>query len=318
MSKLAVYINMVKINVLIITYNQEDVIGRALDSVLLQKEYGLNKIIIADDCSTDANWDVIQKYKTQYPDIIEAYQNKTNKGIYENLQYLLTLRGEADLFYSLAGDDALGQGWFKIVQEFISRYKVKIDEPISIYSDFKSVSIDGQEQIHKQDLIGKGFNPFSLFIRRYISCCRSILISESVICQFGSLVLGQGLNLTEWVYGSQESRFSKQTYYIPFIASITYRGIGVSTQLAIGKSDYWTTQNITKIKYFIDHFIDNDSDLNYARFAIARSKYYIKPSLREFLRAICYYHKGQLTGYNYGLRDYIKTFLPLIKFLIKR
>ena len=50
---------MVKINVLIITYNQEDLIKRAIDSILCQKEYGLNKIVVSDDCSSDNTWNVL-------------------------------------------------------------------------------------------------------------------------------------------------------------------------------------------------------------------------------------------------------------------
>ena len=307
---------MYRINVLITTYNQQNVIGRALDSVLIQKEYGLNKIIIADDCSIDNNWDVIQEYRKQYPDIIEAYRNKHNLGIYENLQNLLSFRGKADLFCTLAGDDALCDGWFHAIQVFILQNNLNLEDPISIYGDFKSITIDGKEQLHKQDLIGEGFNPFSLFIRRFISCGRSILVSGSVINQYGPLVLGRGLNLTEWVYGSQETRFVKIAYYIPYIGSVTYRGIGVSTQLDLGKSDYWTTQNIVKIQYFIDNFIDNDADLYYAKFAITRSQYYIKPSLSKFLKSIYYYHKGRLKGLDYGVKEYIKTFVPLLKYAI--
>ena len=51
-----------KISVLIVTYKQANVIGRNIESILQQKDYGLHEIVICDDCSPDNNWEVIQSY----------------------------------------------------------------------------------------------------------------------------------------------------------------------------------------------------------------------------------------------------------------
>ena len=52
---------MIKIDILLVTYNQEQFIRQALDSILMQR---LNddvrlRIIVADDCSTDKTYDII-------------------------------------------------------------------------------------------------------------------------------------------------------------------------------------------------------------------------------------------------------------------
>ena len=104
---------MVSITALVITYNQEDVIGRALDSILQQKEWGLKEIVVCDDCSTDRNWEVIQTYAHNYPQYIRAYRNNPNLGIYNNLEKVISLRGDAGVFVSLAGDDVYYNGYFK-------------------------------------------------------------------------------------------------------------------------------------------------------------------------------------------------------------
>jgi len=93
-----------KITVVVITYNQEDIIGRCLDSILCQKEYGLKDIIVCDDCSTDHNWDVIKGYQEKYPDYVRAYRNEPNKGIYGNLQHALTYIEQTDLVKMCSGD----------------------------------------------------------------------------------------------------------------------------------------------------------------------------------------------------------------------
>ena len=62
-------------SVIIITYNQEHLIKRALDSVVCQKDY-LYEIIISDDCSTDYTWKVVLEYQRKYPSLLKPYRNK--------------------------------------------------------------------------------------------------------------------------------------------------------------------------------------------------------------------------------------------------
>ena len=182
---------MYKINVLIITYNQQDVIGRAIDSALSQRDYGLNKIIVADDHSSDRNWKVITEYENKYPQFIEAYQNHTNLGIYQNMDELVKKRGEADFYYFLSGDDALAANLFKTVQEYIISNNINCNEAIGIYSDWKDIHLDGTELYHKPDFI-EGIDPLSLYIRGKIGG-RSQLISNKLISQFKPSVFEKGL-----------------------------------------------------------------------------------------------------------------------------
>lgn len=102
-----------KISVLIVTYKQANVIGRNIESILQQKDYGLHEIVICDDCSPDNNWEVIQSYVEKYPNIIRAYRNNPNLGIYGNSDKCALLHGDAELFCWLEGDDALEPDVFK-------------------------------------------------------------------------------------------------------------------------------------------------------------------------------------------------------------
>ena len=113
------------ITVLVICYKQQDVIKRALDSVLCQKEYGLNKIVVCDDCSPDKTWDVLQDYKSRYPEYFEIHRNEHNLGIYQNMEKLVSLRGESDLFVDLSGDDAFENGFFNFLR---SQEGIKLQE----------------------------------------------------------------------------------------------------------------------------------------------------------------------------------------------
>lgn len=71
--------------VLLISYNQEKFIARAIDSVLAQKtEYDF-KIHIFDDGSKDNTAKIIKEYVRKYPRKIKAFISKKNKGAQTNI-----------------------------------------------------------------------------------------------------------------------------------------------------------------------------------------------------------------------------------------
>ena len=93
-----------KISVIVITYNQENTIGRTLDSILMQRCHLPIEIIIGDDCSTDNTLAVCREYETQYPDIIRVLAQKENRGPANNyFDCMLLCQGE--YIADCAGDD---------------------------------------------------------------------------------------------------------------------------------------------------------------------------------------------------------------------
>lgn len=92
------------ISVIVVTYNQEDTIGRALDSILMQQCHLPLEIVIGEDCSTDSTRSICQKYAEQYPDVIRLFANDHNKGVVDNyFDCLLACRGK--FIADCAGDD---------------------------------------------------------------------------------------------------------------------------------------------------------------------------------------------------------------------
>ena len=92
------------ISVVILTYNQQDTIGRAIDSVLMQKCHVPYEIIIGEDASTDNTRAICQEYAAKHPDIIRLFCNERNKGITDNyFDCLLQCRGK--YIADCAGDD---------------------------------------------------------------------------------------------------------------------------------------------------------------------------------------------------------------------
>ena len=72
------------VSVVVCTYNQQNYIRDALDSILAQETDFAFEIILSDDCSNDRTPQICQEYADKYPEIIRFYHNKTNKGLVLN------------------------------------------------------------------------------------------------------------------------------------------------------------------------------------------------------------------------------------------
>lgn len=306
-----------KISVLIVTYKQADVIGRNIESILQQKDYGLHEIVICDDCSPDNNWEVIQSYVEKYPNIIRAYRNNLNLGIYGNSDKCALLHGDAELFCWLEGDDALEPYVFKSVQEYIAANNVDVNEAVGIFCDYSSINPMGEKVTHSNERILSGKAPLSLFIRGLVSW-RASFFSQKVINQFKPTILDRGLALAELLFDSQWFQNVRKIYYCSIKGSIYYTEIGVSTQLGY-QSSYRKEQALIKWTYFLENgFAIDKMDEYWLKFKILQTKSLIKPTLGILLKAISCYFMGM---YGYGFLHYSNfksNFAPIFRCLIKK
>ena len=95
---------MVKVSIIVVTYNQRDTIGRALDSVLMQLVDFDYEIVVGDDGSTDGTRQVCEAYAERHPEI-RLMPAAPNKGVTRNyFDCLEACRGE--YIADCAGDDA--------------------------------------------------------------------------------------------------------------------------------------------------------------------------------------------------------------------
>ena len=69
------------ISVLIPCYNVEEYLGRSILSVLRQKDPRCDlKIIVCDNQSSDATFEIAQQFQTKYPNQVQVFQNAENRG----------------------------------------------------------------------------------------------------------------------------------------------------------------------------------------------------------------------------------------------
>src|SRR6059058_3023068 len=74
------------VSVAMITYNHEQFIVQAIESVLMQETAFVVELVIGEDCSTDGTRRVVQAYAGKYPNVIRALLPEKNLGMARNYE----------------------------------------------------------------------------------------------------------------------------------------------------------------------------------------------------------------------------------------
>ena len=176
-----------KVSVVITTYNQQDTIARAIESVLRQKCQWPIEIIIGDDCSTDSTSAICNDYAERYKDIVRLYSNKVNKGIVENY-FSCLCRCEGKYIADLAGDDE----WCD--EQKLSReieYLEKHEDVVLVHTDYRirnekdgKISPSAQYPFKEIPFGGEEafFNLVSQRFRPLAHLCSSLYRNDSFLC----------------------------------------------------------------------------------------------------------------------------------------
>lgn len=131
------------ISLVLVTYNQQDYIETALDSIFAQ-DYGNIQIIISDDCSQDRTWEIINEYQydeTIYSSVTKVRQS-SNLGLARHLNKVLN-ECVGEFIVLAAGDDAsMPNRVSKLVDHWCKLGKPKC----SIFTNAIVINSDGAER----------------------------------------------------------------------------------------------------------------------------------------------------------------------------
>ncbi len=217
--------NIPKISALVITYKQEELIKRAIDSLLEQKDY-LYEICVSDDCSPDNTWKVLQEYDKQYPGLFKLNRNQPNLGIFQNVEQTWIMPS-GDLVYHLSGDDECPNGWIKSIVEYIEINNIDYKETrVCFYGDTMCQYPNGDCLIGSNAMAKEPFDLVSLSLRQLIGN-RSACYSTSIMRSYQKVSRGRSY-VAEWAQEIQLPFFTEKAYYIHHLGNIYYTGIGVN------------------------------------------------------------------------------------------
>lgn len=299
-----------KISVIVICYKQEELIKRAINSLLAQKDY-IYEICVSDDCSPDRTWEVLQEYDKQYPGLFKLHQNRPNVGIFENIEYTWTMP-TGDIIYRLAGDDECGEGWFKTVIEFIQNNHIDYkNELFCIYANHQCRYPNGDSITIKNKYVNRGFNRVRLY-ERGLLYNRGCTYSIKVLNKFHKVSIGRSY-VVENAQDSQVHIFSEIPYYIDKIANIYYSSIGVSSSINSGRVKEYENTMIYAFDFFKSIGLSfPNSDKNLPQFNIAQKHFRWSPSLNNYCLLVIAYFKSfdfPLSFYGFDLKRKIFALL---------
>lgn len=273
-----------RISVYVISYNQEDVIRRAMDSLIEQKEY-IYEICINDDCSTDRTFEILQEYEQKYPGLVKPVRNECNLGIFKNTEAVWH-RLTGDIIHDVSGDDAAIPGYFKKVLDFIEEKKIDWkNELFCIYGDYMQIGADGTKTVFRNRLV-KDNNAMKLKVRKLVSG-RSACYSKKVLDKFEDVSDGRSFRV-ELAQDCQLQLFAEYNYYLPELGNIYYAEIGISSKMTqeehmedtLGGYDFF-------IEYLKKHGCQLDKkDMAFIDYMRSYRKGDMKQALKYYLKSI--------------------------------
>lgn len=92
------------VSVVVLTYNQEQLIEQCLDSILSQQCNFEFELIVGEDCGTDRTREICKKYQLKYPQIVKLLLQDSNQGLIKNFADLMSLC-KGKYIAHCAGDD---------------------------------------------------------------------------------------------------------------------------------------------------------------------------------------------------------------------
>jgi len=288
-----------KISVLIICYNQEDVIARALESVIKQKQYVKN-IIIYDDNSSDNTIGVIKNYSQSYPGLIDLDISHENLGIFLNIERKWKFT-EGELIYDLAGDDEVPDGWFQKVTELIIKNQINYKvERVAIFGNSKCIYPNGDEITFRNKSIQSSKSLLKLYQRGLINN-RGCVYSIEIMRQFINVSKGRSY-IAENAQDSQLHIFTEKAFYLDAPANTYYTNIGVSSKMSIKTLLEHENTMEYAFQFFDTIGIDYDQkDFRLIAFNKARKRFLHKKTIYNFIKVVVNYIKA--FDYSLQLKD---------------
>lgn len=107
--------NEIMLSIIVPTYNHQNYIKQALDSILKQKTDYQYEVLVGEDCSTDNTRAILKEYEKEHPGFMTVFyrnENMSNKPIHNSLD--LKMRSKGKYLILLEGDDY-----------WISEYKIQ-------------------------------------------------------------------------------------------------------------------------------------------------------------------------------------------------
>lgn len=296
--------------VIIITYNQENTISRAVESVINQTRKP-NTISVYDDCSKDSTVNIIES-KLKGSDIhFNIKTHVINLGIFKNVSYAFE-NATQDVVCVLAGDDAYDLYLLENLEKFIINNSIDLSKDIWI---IPNVELLDEKYNNIGYLYHSQLNKYSPF--EYVLAGRilSFEIGLSLSAAKKSVV-NSGLGYQADLLKSLGLIKTSFIYFPNFIGYKYTVGVGVTNST---KSENIALSKIICLNKLILDYKDRitSRELNQINFELAKAHIILCKSIVYYVRLL-FMSLKYLFYYNglYSVRQLIYPLLPSIIFLL--
>lgn len=271
-----------KISVIIICYNQEEIIKRTINSLLTQKEF-IYEICVSDDCSTDNTWNVLLEYDKQNPGLFKLHRNNPNVGIFKNIEHTWSMPS-GDIIHYLAGDDEAGVDIFKNIVDYIKCKNIDFkNQNFCIFTDYQSKYPNGDTYTFHNRFAESKISRLRLY-ERGILANRGTFYSINILRKFINVSQGRSY-IVENAQDCQIHIFSDCAYYLPVVGHIYYANIGVSSAMSEERHKEHENTMVYAFNFFKSLGIALDKkDLALPQYNVAYKRFNRNKSLSNFLR----------------------------------
>ncbi len=194
-----------------ITYNHENYITQALESILMQKCDFNFEIVIGEDCSTDKTREILLGYKIKYPKIFKLLLNEKNIGAVRN--QINTLKSCSGEFIAICEGDDYWSDPFKLQKQvdFLEAHEEfvlhctnakRFDQELNVYS--QPILNTESKELDIKDFF-KEDNP--------VITCTSVFRKPNM-----EILKGISYDLTIWV--NLLAHYNKKAFYSNEITAI--------------------------------------------------------------------------------------------------
>lgn len=128
------------VSVVVVTYNQEQVVEAAVSAVFAQ-DYGPLEIILSDDRSTDGTFEILERMATNYcgPHLVRLNRNEVNLGIGKHWDSI-SRQAKGELIVHAAGDDVSVQNRVSVL---VDAWRSVNPRPTLVSSDGLIMTYEG-------------------------------------------------------------------------------------------------------------------------------------------------------------------------------
>jgi glycosyltransferase involved in cell wall biosynthesis len=303
----------IKHSILVVTYNQANFIQETISSLVNQTELPY-EIIILDDCSIDDSWEIVLLNQKNYPQIIKAFRNDRNLGIFENIKKVRSLfSGEVVSFCS--GDDLLEPNTVKSINEQIVREKLNgYNDKFIVVTNSVHLHPNGKRTIWN-NYIERNIPPIKTRLRyglsyRNVGLSKALLESTTPEADIQKSNLNVGYN-ADFFRGFEEITKAERIIFINENGGVYRLSVGVTS--IKNEKLKWKTHHsaYTSIRdLYRDKF--DKKDLLFIKFILAADQNKIDPRFNNWIKMFYYYfaNTGNFSFNNPMVRN-LHYLLPL-------